>query len=434
LEEQRIGMMYLNLFKRWLSGLWDRLFPRGIRRSSALPVIVIALVILLPVVGLKLHYLGRFGALKREIKGEQQGPPPAGPRPGGMDPIFLKRNETAGSNSPEFRSITILPGLGMQLLQITAFLPSKGEIDLMAAPTVKELADGPAPTRSGPNDRWGAIEAPWSGLLTGVLSPLGTSFRTTWRGRQIEAPTDVAGHGSADGGLMPLLAPDTVQTSPDGTPTAVSATFKGTDFDDHWASRNDVTVDVKMGATTIDLTVTAKNVGDSPEPMGLGWHPRFVIPSGNRDAAEIHLPIGEVLEIADKAKGIPSGKMASAGPAFGRFQAHPAPIGAEAFDAALVHLKPGMMDSGSAAELRDPASEFGLRMTAVSSSIRELRVTTPSGADYVSLGMQTNYDDPLGKEWTGSETPSIDALLPGQAVEWKIRLEIFPISSHSGSH
>jgi aldose 1-epimerase len=73
-------------------------------------------------------------------------------------------------------------------------------------------------------------------------------------------------------------------------------------------------------------------------------------------------------------------------------------------------------------------------MTAVSSSIRELRVTTPSGADYVSLGMQTNYDDPLGKEWTGSETPSIDALLPGQAVEWKIRLEIFPISSHSGSH
>ncbi len=49
----------------------------------------------------------------------------------------------------------------------------------------------------------------------------------------------------------------------------------------------------------------------------------------------------------------------------------------------------------------------------------------PAGANYVSLGMQTNYDDALGKEWNGD---GIVTLAPGQSLEWKVRLEIFAIT------
>ena len=425
--------MYLNLFKRWLGRLWDGLFPKGFSRSPALPLSVVLLVIVVPIVAWKLHRLGRFGQIKREIAGQSQVAPALGPRPGGMDPVVLTRAQTPGNNMPEFRSATLLPGMGMRVLQITAFVPSRGEIELLAAPSPKDIAGGTTPNRSGPNDNWGGIEAPWSGLLTGSMAPTGTSFRTTWRGRTLESPTETTGRGMSEDGLLSSLGADTTGLTPEPSPATATATFRGTDFDQHWSSKNDVTVAVTLSARRIDLDVTVKNVGDQPEPMGIGWHPRFVIPSGNREAAELRLPNGELLEIGDAAKGIPSGKTIAAGMGISRFQQRPWPIGAAAVDASIVHLKSGLMDAGVSAEVRDPESEFGLRMTAISDTIRELRVSAPNDAKYVSLGTQTNFDDPLGKEWGGADNLAISALLPGQTAEWKVRLEIFSVANHSAA-
>jgi aldose 1-epimerase len=429
LEEQRIGRIYLNLVKGWFGSVWDTLFPRGLRRSRWLPIFVIALVVALPIVAWRLHRLGRFGYLKREIQGVPQGTPQVGPQPGGMDPIVLIREQTPGSNIPQFRSVTLLPGLGMEVLQITAFVPDKGEVDLLAAPTLDELAYGKTPMRTGANDRWGALELPWSGLLTGVLTPVGSALRTTWHGKTIEAPTDTPARSTAEGGMLVTLSADSVHSNPAGRPTTVSAGFKDVDFDQHWTSKTDVSVSVTLSASTIDLTVTAKNVGDQPEPMGIGWHPRFIIPSGQRSSAEVRMPSGDQLEIADRVKGTPSGKFTAPSALLARFQGHPGVVGVESIDEAMVHPRPGVMDSGIVLEVRDPASAFGLRMKALSDSIRELRMTSAAGSNYVSLGTQTNLDDPFGKEWNGAEPP-IATLAPGQSAEWKIQLEIFGVSGH----
>ncbi len=433
MEEQRIGHMYLNLFKRWLGNLRDSMFPRGLRRSSALPVLIIAVLIILPLVAWALHRHGQFHKLKADVKGDADVALPTGPRPGGAEPIVLKRTSAASGNTPEFLSATLLPGLGMELLQITASLPSRGEVSLLAAPSVQDLADGNTPTRGGWNDRWGVIEAPWSGLVSGGLTPVGTSIRTSWHGKTFEAPTDNPARSVSEGGLLSLLSADATDLSPQAQPTTVVATFKGTDFNGKWMGTNDVTVSVALGATTLDLTVTAKNVGTNPEPMGLGWHPRFVIPSGNRDAVELRLPGADQLEIADLSKGIPTGRFVPTGTALSRFQGRTWPIGPEPVDASLAHLKPSPADAGSSAEMRDPQSAFGLRMTALSDSTRELRITSPGGSSYVSLGMQSNFDDPFGKEWTNPDT-AIQTLAPGQTAEWKIRLEIFSVANHGSSH
>jgi len=428
LEEQRIGIMYLNLFKRWLAGIWDGMFPRGFRRSSALPVLAATLFIVLPIVAWMLHRAGKFGTLKREIKGENQEQVVQGPMPGGMEPIVLKLGQSSGSNRPEFRSATILPGLGMEVLQIVAYIPGKGEVELLASPSVKQIAEGNTPMRVGSNDRWGALEAPWSGLLTGLPTPVGMTLRALWRGRTVEVPANEVGHASADGGMLNSLAADAVQVTPTLEGSSAIATFKATDFAGHWTSRTDLAVTVTLDPRTIELTVVAKNVGDQPEPMGIGWHPRFVLPNHNRDGAQLRLPGGEQMEIADRSKGLPSGKFIAPTTTLSRFQIRPTAIGLESIDYTLVHLKPGLMDSAVSGEIRDPVSEFGLRMTAAGDSIRELRVASPGGSSYVSLGMQTNLDDPLGKEWTGADSPSIPVLLPGQTAQWKIRLEIFAIS------
>ncbi len=424
LEEQRIGVMYWNLFKRWLSGIWDGLFPRGLRRSSALPVIVIAAVIGLPGLGYYLHVRGQFSRAKREIKGEQQVDSSAVARPGGLEPVVLTRTATPGGNVPEFRSVTLLPGLGMGVLQISAMLPERGEVSLLAAPSAEEMANG---SGNGGKDAGGAIEAPWGGLLTGLLAPVGTTLRTTWKGRAIEAPTDVAGRAVAYGGMLSGMAADDTQTEGRVEGPAAVAQFRGTSFDDHWASKTDVTVTLGLGARAVELTVTAKNVGDEPEPMGLGWHPRFAVASGDRDRVQVRLPNGGEMEVLDKVKGVPSGKIMAAGARLARFQGHAAALEGATVDEMVVNPKPGLLDSSAEAEVLDPASGVGLKMTGVSANIRAFRVSSPAGANYVAVGTQTNLDDPLGKEWNGAETPAIMTLLPGQTVEWKVRLEIFAV-------
>ena len=429
MEEQRIGWMYLNLAKARLARWRYALFGRGLRRSSLLPWLLL-LVFVVPVVGYTLHMHGKFHTFKSEIKGPP--PAPSVPLPGGVEAMLLHRAQTPGSNLPEFLSATVLPGLGMDVLQISAFLPGRGEVELLANPTVEQMASGAGPDRSGADDERGAIELPWSGALPGVLSPLGTTLSTYWKGRTLEVPVlGTAGRSVAEGGLLSSEAAN-ASSSERGDGAAANGVFSDTAFADHWPSRTSVSVAVQLEARTLDLVVSTRNTGSEPEPMGIGWHPRFTIPSGNRDAADLKLPNGQVLEVTDRVRDLPTGKLLEAPAGLARMQGKAAAIGAGAIDEGLVHLKPGLMDTGASAEFRDPASGFGLRMTAVSASIRELRVFSPAGSRYVALGMQTNLNDPLGREWETEDGGGIVVLQPGQALEWKVRLEIFPVMNRGG--
>ncbi len=420
--------MYLNLIKGWFVNRWDALFPRGLRRSAALPLLIIGASIALPSLGYYLHMRGRFSTLKRQIKGEQQGPAGSFVRPGGIEPLVLTRTLTLGSNMPEFRSITLLPGLGMDVLQLTASLPERGEMQLLAAPTADDLVNGATPERTGVNDSHGALEVPWGGLLMGMPTPVGTTIRTIWRGNTIEVPSDGVDSHSSSGGLLALLSTDTAESATEPQGEVSLATFHASDFNQHWLSKTDVSVSVTLGPRTLDLTVTAKNVGDQPEPMGIGWHPRFSVPSGDRESAEVRLPLGEQMEFVDAAHGVPSGRSGIPSAAVQRLQGHSGRLGRDSLDVTLVNLKPALLDSGTAAEMRDPSSHFGLRMSADSTSIQALRVSSPAGQRYVSLGTQTNFDDPFGRERSGGGGPGITVLEPGQSLQWKVRVEIFALA------
>ncbi len=80
-----------------------------------------------------------------------------------------------GDAFPEFLSATVLPGRGMNVLHIRAFIPGKGEVDLMASPAVEGAAsamtgkdmdaEGQASMAMG-----GAFEAPLAGRIWGTPS------------------------------------------------------------------------------------------------------------------------------------------------------------------------------------------------------------------------------------------------------------------------
>src|ERR1700761_4458734 len=71
---------------------------------------------------------------------------------GGMDVVHLRRAATSHGKKPEFLSVTLLPGRGMNVFQITAEIPGRGETPVLKSPSVEEAAS----LLTGPGkDPWG---------------------------------------------------------------------------------------------------------------------------------------------------------------------------------------------------------------------------------------------------------------------------------------
>jgi hypothetical protein len=391
---------------------------------------VLAALILTPTIIWVLHRHGQFHKVKKQLNTEIQGDnfSNAG-KPGGVDPIILTRT-ASGGETPQFLSTTLLPGLGMSVLQITAYLPGRGESPLLSAPTMDAIVQGTVGPPNGVNDDRGALEVPWAGALMGGLTPVGTSITAHWQDLTMDIPTD-AGEpsGIVEGGLLTTQAPDSTSTAPFPHATSTSAIFKNLSFDEHWISRTDVAVSAAMDAKSIELTVQAKNTGDAPEPMGIGWHPRFLVVRGPREHVQLQLPGGDLMGIGENRK--PTGKIAPPSNWMERFEGHPAELGAISLDGTIGDLKPSPGQNGASVEMLNPSAGYGLRMTAASPTIKSVQVTSPGDAGYVSIGMQTNMDDPFGKEWIdadGVDHSGMVTLQPGESLEWKVRLEIFPLN------
>jgi galactose mutarotase-like enzyme len=176
----------------------------------------------------------------------------------------------------------------------------------------------------------------------------------------------------------------------------------------------------------LELTVVATNVGDVAEPVGIGWHPRFAIPGGNREQMRLRIPSVMRVEVRDRTKGEPTGKLLPvAGTPYDFSMPGGAQLGGMSLDDCFVALHQNLLDIGPAVELTDPASGYGLRITALSATIKAIRVTAPADAGFVSIEPQYNYPDPFGREWGKESDAGMVVLQPGQSTEWKVRLELF---------
>ena len=177
------------------------------------------------------------------------------------------------------------------------------------------------------------------------------------------------------------------------------------------------------------MKILTRNTGNEAEPIGIGWHPRFAILSGDRGQVTLRMPNGLRAEVRDRRSGLPSGRLLPvAGTEYDFTARNGARLGEMSLDDCFVHLRAGLLENGPIAELRDPKSNYGLRITAMTPTIKAMRAYAPAGADFVSIEPQFNYDDPFGREWASDEDTGMVVLQPGQSVEWKIRLEILSLA------
>jgi len=411
-----------------ISEWFHRVWRRGVMRSGMMTGLFLAIAALAFIFAYRQHQQGNFHKLKQRMATER--PQTAVPTPGGQEAIELTRTRMMDDSVPEFTAVKLLPGRGMNVLQIRASIPGMGETDLLTSPDVNTAAIAMTGKGADAGGRYslhvgGAFEVPWADKIW----PLSTNDRgrpaTEWKGNAIELS---ALPSPVEGGLMLAVPSDLSNTStlPDGG--QAEATFRG--VGEHWPSKMDVTVATLLSRHTIDLTITVRNTGTQAAPVGIGWTPKFALMKGARSQLRLRIPADSTVEESKHQNGLPTGKLT---PVAHSALDYTAPDGVQLSDSSMdicfAGLTQGVMDNGPAAELIDPLNGYKLRLTALSSEIKAMRVTIPTDGSYLSIGPQFNYPDPFGHEWDKTGGAGMVVLQPGQSTQWKVRLEILPLTS-----
>jgi aldose 1-epimerase len=351
---------------------------------------------------------------------------------GGEGVLKLARKPTNNGSKPEFLSVTLLPGRGMNMFQVTAAIPGKGEIPLMRSPSIEDAAK--LLTGAGRDQRGnmsfslgGGFLIPYPNRIIGQASPDGKSVITQWRGHTLSLPANFpsknpGGRVVAIHGLIALDKVEELQTQNTADGQTVTGVIHAGDFGGHWLSETDLNMTIALTGDAVDTTITARNVGKEPEPISIGWHPYFQIPSGHRAQARLHIPASMMALVNNYGDAFPTGKLK---PVKGTEYDYNAPGGVALDDRFLDDNFSHLQRTQGAADVKliDPESKYGLTVSALSPQIRTIQVYSPK-ANFVAVEDQFNFVDPFGKQWKGMDTGMV-TLRPGQSVTWKVRLALF---------
>jgi galactose mutarotase-like enzyme len=374
-------------------------------------------VVLLPVL------IGAFSAMRSQAE--------AATEIGGQEVVTLTRS-VVSKTRPEFTSVTLAPGRGMELIQITANFPGKGSVNVLASPdlaTVKQMLDEKDTAFGDLGYRLGsAFLVPYPNRIRGKLSADGQTLTTSWEGHTITLPANNIGKNPdaerhAMHGLILKAKTDDVHVHYVPGGQDVTGVIHAGDFGGHWLSKTDLDVTIHLTAEEVDATVVAHNVGGEAEPMAIGWHPYFALPSGNRTQARIHIPATNVAEVDNYDNVFPTGKVKPVdGTQYDLRAADGVPLAKNFYDDNWSKLD--WKNGAVTVKVIDPEARYGVDILGFSPEIKTIQMYAPPAMQFVAIEDQFNFADPFGKEWGKMDTGMV-TLKPGQSTKWHVRLHVF---------
>ncbi|MGA8087885.1 MAG: aldose 1-epimerase [Terracidiphilus sp.] len=347
---------------------------------------------------------------------------------GGQKIVTLARKATS-TTKPEFTSITVMPGRGMELLQITANFPGRGNVDVLASPDAaesKKMLDQDDTANGDLGYRLGsAFLVPYPNRIRGKLSADSKTLTTEWHGHTITLPANNIGkepgaERHAMHGLILKAHTDDVAEKIIPGGKEVSGVIHAGDFGGHWLSKTDLIFTISLTADAVDAVVVAKNVGNEDEPIAIGWHPYFNFPSGDRTQARLQVPASMLAKVDNYDNVFPTGKLV---PVTGQYDLRAGqPLYKNFYDDNWSNLdwKNGVVQ----VNISDPAAHYGVRIEGLSPEIKTIQAYAPPAKNFVAVEDQFNFADPFGKEWGSMDTGMV-TLKPGQSTKWHVRLKLF---------
>lgn len=326
-----------------------------------------------------------------------------------MDAIVLRPRDIAQHGRPAFLDATFLPSRGLRLHQARARIHDGEPIDLLHESL----------------DFAGAILLPFANRIRGRLEPDGRTLDANVLHRRVRLPANWSWKqpGAEKCAIHGLMFDATIRVAECG-PDYVVGVLDAGDFSDHWPSRTYVQLTATLRSSALEFSVTVQNVGQEPLPIGIGWHPYFAIPSGDRQHARLHVPAARRARVTNYDDVFPTGEIVEvAGTPYDLTPQDGAELGAQYFDDMFVDLE--KTSAGyTQIELHDARSQYLMRLTALSRHVTAVQVYAPPGRPFVAIEPQFNWTDPFGEVWPSDVNTGMVVLPPGADVTWAVRWEL----------
>ena len=321
--------------------------------------------------------------------------------------LTLARKASSGGSKPEFLSVTLLPGRGMNMFQVTAAIPGKGEIPLTAFALGRGCSQSQL-TGTGKDQLGnasfsfgGAFLIPYPNRILGERSTDGKSVITQWRGHTLALPANFpsknpGGPVVAIHGLITQAKVEDLQTQTTADGQTVTGVIHAGDFGGHWLSDTDLNL-------TIALTGDAVDDHDHRQKRGQGAGTdvhrlasllrRYRAATAPRRACIS--PPTMMAVVNNYGDAFPTGQLK---PVKGTEYDYNASDGVALDDHFLDDNFSHLQRTNGAADVKliDPESNYGLTVAALSPEIRTVQVYSPKTA-FVAIEDQFNYVDPFGK-------------------------------------
>jgi aldose 1-epimerase len=351
---------------------------------------------------------------------------------GGAPVVVLRADAAPGR--PSFVEASVLPGRGFMLLQAKVALASGEMIEVLVAPDPSEAAkrlDG------GPDDFagnqgfafGGAILAPFANRVRGRPVHGLREIETVIDGAPVRLPRNWGGQapGAETYAMHGLILASRVAFE-QPSPHAAQGRLAAGGFGGRWPGRAELNFEWRLDRGALTLRVEALNRGDEALPLGLGWHPYFRVPSGDRRRARLRVPAAQRVEVNNYDEVLPTGALLDViGTAYDFRPADGSPLGSLYLDDCFTSLA----TSGGevVTELHDPSAGLGLRVAARSPPVRAVQLYAPVDQPFVVIEPQFNLADPYGPQWPAALDTGMQRLPPGGCAAYAARVSVFDLST-----
>jgi galactose mutarotase-like enzyme len=342
----------------------------------------------------------------------------------------LTAPEMAKNRLPRLTRAAVLAERGMMLVALRAALCGGGEADILTAPS----GDGIAARFGGADDFagnasfgfGGAILLPYANRIRGRPVPGRREIETTVLGQRLRLPMNWGGKatGAEQYAMHGLVLDRAFRVTEEGADRLAGVLAAG-DFGGRWLSSTDIRVRYRLSAAALAVRVEASNVGGEPLPVGIGWHPYFAIPSGDRGQARLSVSATRRVAVNNYDEVLPTGAiMPVAGTPYDFTAKDGRALGETYLDDCFVDL--ATVGGNATASLVDPAAGLGVRIVARAPPVKAFQVYAPPGQPFVAIEPQFNFADPYGAVWQGADTGMV-VLQPGERTVYAVEVEVFAV-------
>ncbi|GAA3768438.1 hypothetical protein GCM10022270_31680 [Terriglobus aquaticus] len=304
------------------------------------------------------------------------------PMPGGQEAILLSRVALVNDAEPEFVSATVLPGIGMQLLQASLAVPEQSVQDLLASVPVSDAAQMP-PDRV-------------------TSAPFHLRISTHHLREKPAGDEDLIG-------LSPATDAKN-QTLVDGGQAA------GNFGSSNSRSGVSATVEITLSGRQIDMVARATNHSEEGRFVAFEWNPRFALSAIGGNQARLYVPSHTAPgKLPGSSATGPNGKFAAEGGDA---------LGEAPFDLHFTLLGHDYLSDGTYIRLQN-GDRFYLRILGLGDSLRSVHAVNDPASHTLLLGV-SSMD-------SSSEAEQQDQTLrPGQTMQWHLRMEVLAVKSPLG--